>query len=234
MYIKFVMSVCTDKDDPHPIRATLGGNLIHYPNNDGTLVADLLLIKIFLYSVISSNGAKFATANLFNFYLMTPLKRPEYGRVKMTDIPDKIIIKYKLHEKATDGWVHFKVVRGMYGSPQVGSNRHDEVKERLNKEGYFKCPLVPALWKHKTRPIQFVLVFDDFGIKYFTKDDLDHLANTLKNYYVVKIDPDGKELVKIELDWDYTNKKVHLLMKPYLDKSLRKFDNAVFTRGAKI
>ena len=110
---------------------------------------------------------------------------------------------------------------GMYSLPQSGSNSHEKLKERLNKEGYFKRPLVPALWKHKTRPTQFVLVVDDFGIKYFTKDNLDHLADTLKQYYSVKIDPDGKELVKIELDWDYTNKKVHLLMKPCQARSVR-------------
>ena len=161
---------------------------------------------------------------------MTPLKRPEYGRVKLSDIPDEIINEYKLHEKAIDGWVYFKVMRGMYGLPQAGSNSHDELEARLNKEGYFKSPLVPALWKHKTRPTQFVLIVDDFGIKYFSKDDLDHLADTLKKYYGVKVDPDGKELVKIELDWDYTNKKVHLSMKPYLDKSLRKFDNVIPTK----
>jgi len=62
-YIKFVTSVRTEKDDPNRIRATL----------------DLLLIKNFLNSVISSDGAKFATADLSNFYLMTPLKRAEYG-----------------------------------------------------------------------------------------------------------------------------------------------------------
>jgi len=90
-YIKFVASVRTEKDDPYCIRATLGGNLIHYPDDVGTLTADLLLIKIFLNSVISSNGAKFATADLSNVYLMTPLKRPEYSRVKLTDIPDEII-----------------------------------------------------------------------------------------------------------------------------------------------
>ena len=93
-YIKFVVSVRTEKDDPYRIRATLGGNLIHYPDDVGTPTADLLLIKIFLNSVISSDGAKFATANLSNFYLMTPLKRPEYGRVKLTDIPDEIINEY--------------------------------------------------------------------------------------------------------------------------------------------
>jgi len=66
------------------------------------------------------------------------------------------------------------------------------------------------------------LIVDDFGIKYFMKNDLDHLANTLKKYYEVKVDPEGKEL-----DWDYTSKKVHLSMKPYLDKALRQFDNVV-------
>jgi hypothetical protein len=44
-YIKFVLSVCMEKDDPHSIRATLGSNLIHYPDDVGTPTADLLLIK---------------------------------------------------------------------------------------------------------------------------------------------------------------------------------------------
>ena len=110
-YIKVFWLIRTEKDDPYPIRATLGGNLICYPDNVGTPTADLLLIKKFLTSIISTNGAKFATADLSNFYLMTPLKQPQYGRVKLTDIPVKIIEEYKLHEKATaDGWVYFKVV----------------------------------------------------------------------------------------------------------------------------
>ena len=66
-YIKIVASVRTEKDDPYRIRATLSGNLIHYPDDVGTPTADLLLIKIFLNSVISSDGAKFATANLPTF-----------------------------------------------------------------------------------------------------------------------------------------------------------------------
>ncbi len=229
-YIKFVASVTRKKMSPtasEPLSAATSSTIT---DDVGTPTADLLLIKIFLNSVISTDGARFATAGLSNFYLMTPLKRPEYGRVKMTDIPDKIINEYKLNEKAIDGWVNFKVVQGTYGLPQSGSNSHDELEERLNKDGYYKSPLVPALWKHKTRPTQFVLIVDDFGIKYFTNDDLDHLSDTLKKYYDVKVDPDRKELVKIELNWDYTNKKVHLSMKPYLDKALRQFENVIPTK----
>ena len=115
----------------------------------------------------------------------------------------------------------------MYGLPQSGSNSHDELEEQLNKEGYFKSAIVSALWKHNKRPTQFVLVVDDFGIKYFTNEDLSHLNKTLKQYYDVKLDPEGKRFVKINLDWDNTNKKVHLPMKPYLDKSLRQFNSVV-------
>jgi hypothetical protein len=100
-YIKFVSLIQTEKEDPHQIQATLGGNLIHYPEDVGTPTADLLLIKIFLNSIISTDGAKFATVDLSNFYIMTPLKRIEYGRVKQMDIPDEIIDEYKLCEKAT-------------------------------------------------------------------------------------------------------------------------------------
>ena len=138
-------SAVQPKKEPHQIRATLGGNLIHYPDDVGTPTADLLLIKKILNSTISTDGAKFATADLSNFYLMTPLKQPEYGRVKLMDIPDEIIEEYKLREKATAvGWVYFKVVRGMYGLPQSGSNSHDELEERLNKQVWCK-PRWPTL-----------------------------------------------------------------------------------------
>ena len=55
----------------------------------------------------------------------------------------------------------------------------------INKEGYYKSLIAPGLWKHKTRDIQFVLVVDDFGIKYTKKDDLDHLIKLLKSHYDV-------------------------------------------------
>ena len=61
------------------------------------------------------------TMDIANFYLMTPLKRKEYLRMKMSDIPDAIIQQYKLNEKATaDGYVHIAIKHGMYGLPQAG------------------------------------------------------------------------------------------------------------------
>ena len=90
----------------------------------------------------------------------------------------------------------------MYGLPQAGSLGQDQLEQRLNKEGHFQSQTVSGFWKHKTKSIQFVLVVDNFDIKYINKDDLDHLIQTLKKYYDVAVDLDGKEFVKIELDWD--------------------------------
>ncbi len=41
---------------------------------------------------------------------------------------------------------------------------------------------------------------------------------------------DGKELIKIQLDWDYKNRKVHLSMTTYLQKALQQFNNIVPTK----
>jgi hypothetical protein len=177
----------------------MGGNLINYPEDVDTPTANLLLIKIFLNSVILMQRAKFANADLTNIYLMTPLKRPKYAKMRLSDISEDVIKEYNLHWYATpDGWVYIKVIRGMYGLPQAGSLGHDLLEQLLNKEGYFQSQIVPGFWKHKTKPIQFVLVVDNFGIKYLKREDLDHIIQSLEKYYNVAVDLDGKEFVKIQ------------------------------------
>ena len=124
----------------------MGGNLINYPEDVGTLTANLLLIKIFLNSVISTKGAKFVNADLSNFYLMMPLKWLEHTKIKLSK---EMIEEYKLHQKTTtDGYVYIKVIKGMYGLPQAGSLGHDLLETRLNQEGYYQSKVVPGLWKH--------------------------------------------------------------------------------------
>ena len=112
--------------------------------------------------------------------------------------------------------MYLRVVKGMYGLPQSGANSHDELEERLENENYYQSKIIPGLWKHKTRPTIFALIVDDFGIKYMSLEDLNHLIDSLKKYYNVKVDLDGKEYLKIELDWEYNKGLVHLSMAPYL------------------
>ena len=87
----------------------------------GTPTCDLLTAKLLLNSIISTPGAKFFTMDIKNFYLMTPLPRLEYVRLKLEDMPKAIIEHYGLREKATpEGAVYVAIKRGMYGLPQTG------------------------------------------------------------------------------------------------------------------
>jgi hypothetical protein len=114
----------------------------------------------------------------------------------------------------------------MYGLPQAGSLGHDLLEKRLNEAGYHQSAIVPGLWKHATQPIQFMLGVNDFEVKYTSRDDANHLIDTLKNRYDVSVDDTGCKYVKINLDWDYDKGKVHLSMAPFHNKALIRFDNS--------
>jgi len=59
--------------------------------------------------------------NIKDFYLRTPIIRPEYMRLKITDIPQEVIDHYNLMSLVTkDGYVYCKISWGMYGLPQAG------------------------------------------------------------------------------------------------------------------
>ena len=165
-YGSFMCSVQNEKDEPNQTRLMVGGDQINYPGEVATPTAEMLVAKILLNSVMSTRGAKFMTLDISNFYLMTPLKRPEYLRVKLTDLPDEIISEYKLHKKVNSkGMVAVKVTKGMCGLPQAGLLANELLKKWLNKHGYYQSKLVPGLWRHKMRPITFTLVVVNFGVK---------------------------------------------------------------------
>ena len=76
----------------------------------------MLVAKLLFNRVISTHGARFMMMDIANFYLMAPLKRPEYTKIKRRDIPEEIIVEYKLRDIPTpDGNVYIEATKGMYG-----------------------------------------------------------------------------------------------------------------------
>ena len=104
-----VCKVCPEKSDPNRTRITIGGNCITFPGDVGTPTSSLELAKLVFNSILSRPGAKFTTFDICNFYLQTPLGRPEYVRIKLSDILDKFALEYNLLSYARDGWVYFKI-----------------------------------------------------------------------------------------------------------------------------
>jgi hypothetical protein len=76
----------------------------------------------------------------------------------------------------------------MYGLPQAGIIAHELLAMRLGEHGYYQSKIVNGLWKHKTRPICFCIVVDDFAVKYINQEDGNHLINTIRKYYPMTVD----------------------------------------------
>lgn len=225
-YGRIVCDVRPQKEETHRTRITVGGNLIDYPDDCGTPTADLFTVKMFFNSIVSTPGAKFMAIDLSNFYLNTPLKRPEYIKLKLENFPEDVIEEYGLLAKATsDGYVYCEVVKGMYGLPQAGILAQELLEKRLARHGYTQSKVTPGFWTHKWRPISFTLVVDDFGVKYVGKEHADHLVGILEEHYDCHIDWEGRKYLGITLDWDYIKRECHLSMPGYVQNALTRFQH---------
>ena len=54
--------------------------------------------------------------------------------------------------------------KGMLRSTPAGMLDNDLLHKRLNNNGYYETATTPGFWRHKWRPIIFVLIVDDFVI----------------------------------------------------------------------
>ena len=98
-YARIVVDYRAQKTDPNRVRITVGGNLIDYPYELTTRTADLTTPKIMWNSVVSTRDARYICADVKNFYLCTPLDRPEYMRMPAKYLPDEFIKHYGLANK---------------------------------------------------------------------------------------------------------------------------------------
>ena len=220
-YGKFVCMCRKNKEETDRTQLAVGGNHMNYTDDCGTPPTVLLMVKPLLNSIVSTTGAEFMTIDIKNFYLKTPLKRYEYFRLRIADLPDDVIEQYKLREKATkEGFVYVEIQRGIYGMPHSGLIAQELLEKRLEKHGYQQSKLTPGFWKHKWRPISFSLVVDDFGVKYVGKQHVMHLIQALKEHYKISQDWTGSKYCGLELDWDYKQREVHLLMPGYVANAL--------------
>jgi hypothetical protein len=124
--------------------------------------------------------------------------------MKIGDIPQEIIDQYNLKEKVSkDGYVFVKIRRGIYGLPQAGIIAQELLEKQLNARGYYQSKFTPGPWTHETRNTKFALVVDDFGIKYESKEDAQHLIDSLTPFYSITTDKEGTRFIGLKL-WNGT------------------------------
>ena len=87
----------------------------------------------------------------------------------------------------------------MYGLKQAGKLSNILLAEKLHLHGYYQCEITPGLWRHKWRQVMFVLIVDNFDVKYVRKADAEHLQQALKQTYIVTTDWTGSKFAGINI-----------------------------------
>jgi hypothetical protein len=207
------------------MRWTVGGNKVNYPFDVSTKTADLTTAKLLINSIISTPNAQFLTAKL--------IPRYEYMLVPIWMLPDAIIEQYVLRPfSITDTSTSKFDVAGMYVLPQTGRIlANNQIVDFLQPHRYTSGPFTHGLWRHHTRDIVFILVVDNFGVRYTDRTDADHLiATALCTAYEVSLDWTGSQYCGLSLKWDYTKRTCNMSMPGYIDRALQRFQNAPATK----
>jgi hypothetical protein len=204
------------------VRGTAGGDRINYPGPVTARTASLEVVRALLNSTLADN-ADFCTADITDYYLGTPMARPEFLRMTRKQLSQTIIDEYTLEPYFVNDIIHFQVNKGMYGLPQAGLLAQQRLVTHLGVNGYTQSDVVPCLFRHKDNGVTFVLVVDDFGIKYTNAAGRDHLLDTLRRLYKITYDPEGEHYLGMAVHHDKVANTFTLSMPGYIAKVLIKF-----------
>jgi Reverse transcriptase (RNA-dependent DNA polymerase) len=203
------------------VRGTIGGDRINYPGPTTARTAAMPLVKILLQSVVS-DASKWLTIDIKDYYLNTPLPRPEYLRISSKFLPSAVIQQHNLQQFLHNDTVLFQVNKGMYGLPQAGLLAQQRLITHLASHGYNQTDTT-CLFRHVSNGTVFSLVVDDFGVKYTNMNGVNHLIQTLQALYSITIDWTGSKYLGFSIDFDQSQRSVTLSMPGYIAKVLQRF-----------
>jgi hypothetical protein len=224
-YGKIVFDYKPHKKGKERVRPTVGGDKLEYSGDIATSTADITTFKILINTSLSTNDTSIMMIDIKNYYLGTPLPRFEYMKMLISRFPEEIIQKYNLHALAVDGWVYIEIRKGMYGFKQAGLLSNQLLQTLLAPFGYYPARHTPRLWSHKTRPVSFTLVVDDFAVKYVGRQHAEHLRNALLRTYELTTNCTTTVFSGMTLKWDYDKPTCNISMPGYVSNVLSKFQH---------
>jgi hypothetical protein len=145
--------------------------------------------------------------------------------INLALLPQETIEKYDLSDLSRDGKVYIEIQKGMYGLPQAGILVNELLQRSLARDGYRPTTHTHSLWTHDTRPISFLLVVDDLGVKYVGWEHAEHLMTSIKKEYSISSDRNGTAYCGLTLDWEYKVRTVDLSMPGYIKAALNKYQH---------
>jgi hypothetical protein len=147
-------------------------------------------------------------------------------KMLLSRFPEEIVNIYNLNSLAIDGWVYLEIRKGMYGLKQAGLLANQLLQTRLAPFGYYTSRHTPGLWLHKTQPISFRLIVDDFAVNYVGNHHADHLRDALLKTYELTTDWAAMVYSEMNLKWDYKNRTCDISMPGNVSNVLSKSKHA--------
>ena len=146
-------------------------------------------------------------------FLETPMSRTDYMRIRLKYSPPDIRNRYHIEGLiAADGYEYIKIIKGMYVLKKAAIIAQNQLISHMDPHGYYPVTFTTGLWAHKTRKTKFCFCVDDFGVKYFSKDDTKHLLDYLKKHYTISIDWEGQNYLVFKIYWNYSEEYVDISM----------------------
>ena len=118
-------------------------------------------------------------------------------------------------DKAGRPFVFANVRKCIPGLPQSGLLSQLRLVAHLESHGYYETS-TPMLFRHKTRPLVFTLVVDDFGVKYHRREDFDHLLSSLQELYSCTSSPVATRYLGLTLAHDRRARSLRVSMPGYI------------------
>ena len=118
-YTRIVCDYSPLKSEPNRTRLTVGGDKLTCDHGTSTDAADLILIKLYFNSILSTKNAQFLSTDIIDFFLVNnKLLLPEYMHIHVSFVPQEIIDQYNLKPLIHNDWLYIKITKGMYGLKQ--------------------------------------------------------------------------------------------------------------------
>jgi hypothetical protein len=203
------------KKEKECVGLTMGGDRLDYSGDFTTSTANITTFKILINSTLSTEDAAIMIMDIKNCYLGTLLPQFEYMKMLLSRFPEEIVQKYNLNALAVDGWVYIEIRKGTYSLKQAGLLANQLLQTHLAPFGYYPARHTPGLWLHRTRPISFTLMVDNFAVKYVGKQHAEHLRNALLRTYELTTDWTATVYSGMTLKWDYKNRTCDISMPSY-------------------
>ena len=212
----------------NPFRSgiTAWGHLSECDSETATNSTSIWTIKMLLNSVSSTQGAKFSTLDIKSVHPKSLLWDSQCTRFNLSQTPKDFQSQHNLHALVDNpGCVCAQINWSLHRLEENGSIANEDiVVDHSLQFGRHEIKHTAGLFTHVTRPIQFSLVVDDFGVKWVNHADLNHLLESPRTKHTMTCDSEWKQFAEMHLQWNCDTGKVVCSMDWHVKDALRELE----------